>query len=285
MPADFQTASATCALGATLSWGLSDFVGGYASRRANAFLLTTLTHVSGTTLMTLLALHFHAPFPGRHSILWAAIAGLFGGFALAIFYRALAKGNMGLTAPVAAVLGAAIPTMFATVTEGMPGPVPVAGFFLAGIGIWLISRVEDSTAVPEGIGSALLAGLGFAAYFLCIKQAGEGSIFWLAAVSRFVSFFVTGAIVVATRQYKPMNLTGVGWAIGAGMLDSSGTAMFIRASQVGRLDTAVVISSLYPVVTVLLARIFLRERFSRWRFVGLVASLLAVPMIAWVTAP
>ncbi len=96
---------------------------------------------------------------------------------------------------------------------------------------------------------------------------------------------MTGAIVVATRQYKPMNLTGVGWAIGAGMLDSSGTAMFIRASQVGRLDTAVVISSLYPVVTVLLARIFLGERFSRWRFVGLVAALLAVPMIAWVTAP
>ena len=101
--------------------------------------------------MTLLALRFHAPFPGRHSILWAAIAGLFGGFALAIFYRALAKGNMGLTAPVAAVLGAAIPTMFATVTEGMPGPVPVSGFFLAGIGIWLISRVEDSAAAPRGL--------------------------------------------------------------------------------------------------------------------------------------
>jgi drug/metabolite transporter (DMT)-like permease len=285
MPADFQIASATCALGATLSWGLSDFVGGYASRRANAFLLTTLTHVSGTTLMTLLALRFHASFPGRHSVLWAAVAGLFGGFALAIFYRALSTGNMGLTAPVAAVLGAAIPTVFAIFTEGMPGAIPVGGFILAGIGIWLISRADNSSAAPQGIGGALLAGFGFAAYFLCIKQAGAASIFWLAAVSRFVSFFVTGAIVLATRQFRPMNLAGVGWAIGAGMLDSSGTALFIRASQTGRLDSAVVISSLYPVVTVLLARIFLRERFSRWRFVGLVASLLAVPMIAWVTAP
>jgi drug/metabolite transporter (DMT)-like permease len=270
------------ALAATFAWGLSDFVGGYASRRANAFLLTTITHVSGTTSMALLALRYHSALPDRQSLMWAMTAGLFGGVALAVFYRALSAGNMGLTAPVAAVLGAAIPTAFGIFTEGLPGPVPIAGFVLAGAGIWLISRPVGPAGRPEGIRMAVLAGIGFAGYFLCIKQAGNGSVFWLVSFSRLVSFFTTGAIVLAARQFKPMDLTGVAWGLGAGVVDSSGSALFILATQRGRLDTAVVISSLYPAVTVLLARLFLREHFSRWRFAGLLAALLAVPMIAWV---
>ena len=275
----------TAALAATFAWGLSDFVGGYASRRANAFLLTTISHVSGTALMVLLALRFHSSFPTKHTLTWAMVAGLFGGVALAVFYRALSTGNMGLTAPVAAVLGAAIPTVFGIFTEGMPGLVPIAGFLLAGVGIWLISRPEGPAGRPEGIGTAVLAGIGFAGYFLCIKQAGTASVFWLAATSRSVSFLTTGTLVLVARQFKPMDLTVVAWGLAAGVLDISGSALFILASQTGRLDAAVVISSLYPAVTVLLARLFLREHFSRLKLAGLVAALLAVPMIAWVGGP
>lgn len=272
------------ALSATCAWGLSDFIGGFASRRANAFLLTTITHVSATTLMTVLALRTHADFPNRHSLTWAAIAGLFGGVALAVFYRALSMGNMGLTAPVAAVLGAGIPAIFGIVTEGMPGVIPITGFVLAGSGIWLISRTEATSGTPRGISGALLAGLGFAGYYLSIHRAGNANIFWLAGITRSVSLVVTGLIVLAAAQFRPMDRTGVLFAIVTGMIDVTGTTMFIRSSQLGRLDVAVVISSLYPVITVLLARIFLKEHFSRWRMVGLVASLVAVPMIAWVGA-
>jgi drug/metabolite transporter (DMT)-like permease len=275
-----QFVPAASALAATFAWGLSDFIGGYASRRANAFLLTTITHVSGTTLMVLLALRFHSSFPS-HGLAWATAAGLFGGVALAIFYRVLAAGNMGLSAPVAALLGAAVPTAFGIWTEGVPGPVPVAGFLLAGIGIWLISRSEGAAGRPKGIGTAVLAGLGFAGYFLCIKEAGNGSVFWLAATSRSVSFLTTGAIVLATRQFKPMDRTGVAWGLLLGVLDIAGSALFIRASQIGRLDAAVLISSLYPAITVLLARLVLKEHFSRWKLIGMLAALLAVPMIAW----
>jgi len=284
MPTPAQLAPAL-ALSATCAWGVSDFIGGFASRRSNAFLLTTITHVSGTTLMTLLALRTHAAFPDRHAVTWAAIAGLIGGVALAVFYRALAMGNMGLTAPVAAVLGAAIPAVFGIYTEGMPGVIPVTGFILAGLGIWLISRTERVSGTPRGIGGALVAGLGFAFYYLSIHQTGNANIFWLAGISRAVSFVVNGAIVLIGAQFRPLDRVGVLLAVFAGFLDSSGTAFFIRASQLGRLDATVVISSLYPVITVLLAWMFLKEQFSRWRFVGLVASLLAVPMIAWVAVP
>lgn len=278
-----QTVSLLCALGATLMWGISDFVGGYAARRANAFLLTMLTHVSGMSLMTVLALQFHSPFPQAHSLKWAVAAGLFGGVGLAVFYRALSEGNMGLTAPVAAVLGAAIPTVIGIFVDGMPGPVPIAGFAVAAIGIWLISRGEGDAGRPEGIGLAVIAGAGFAGYFLCVKGAGSGSALWLAATSKAVSFVATGLIVLVARQFKPMDWTGVAWGIFAGIVDSTGSSLFIRGSQAGRLDTAVVISSLYPAITVLLARIFLRESFSRWKVVGLIAALLAVPMVAWVS--
>jgi drug/metabolite transporter (DMT)-like permease len=276
----YQLVPATSALAATFAWGMSDFVGGFASRKANAYLLTTITHLSGTALMLLLALLFHSSFPGRQNLQWAVGAGLFGGFALAVFYRTLSQGNMGLTAPVAAVLGAGIPTAFGFFTQGLPGAVPIAGFLLAGIGIWLISRSEGDVGHPKGIGTAVVAGIGFAGYFLCIHQAGNGSVFWLAGTSRFVSLLTTGAIVLVTRQFGPMDSKGVFYGLGAGVLDITGSAMFILASQRGRLDAAVVISSLYPAITVLLARLFLKEHFSRWRIVGMIAALLAVPMVA-----
>src|SRR5579864_5759658 len=136
-PALIPTSFSLCAI---FSWGTSDFLGGYAARRANAFLLTTVAHASGLLLMIALALANHSARPARSGIEWALAAGLSGGGALAIFYRALSTGRMGLTAPVAAVLGAAIPTAVNIVTEGPPGMVPIVGFVLAGIGILLISR-------------------------------------------------------------------------------------------------------------------------------------------------
>ncbi len=267
-------------LAAVFSWGTSDFVGGYGSRRANAFVLTAVAHISGLALMAGVALATHSPFPSRTAIAWSLLAGLSGGGALAIFYRALATGRMGLTAPVAAVLGAAIPTVFGIFREGLPQPAQVTGFVLAAVGIWLISRTEDDSP-PEGIGMAALAGVGFAGFYLCIKQAGDGSAFWTAATSKVASFTLTGIIVLIGRSVRQIDQRGVALGILAGCLDIIGSVLFIRASQTGRLDAAVVLSSLYPAITVLLARLILKEHFTRWKALGMAAALLAVPMIAW----
>src|SRR6202521_2045924 len=102
-------------------WGASDFLGGVGARRANAFLFTAIVHISGMVLMGALALMTHAPFPGNASLIWSLMAGSVGGIALALFYRSLASGNMGLIAPLAAVLGAAIPTIVTAFAEGFPG--------------------------------------------------------------------------------------------------------------------------------------------------------------------
>jgi drug/metabolite transporter (DMT)-like permease len=279
-----QFAPAAYSVTAVFLWGAADFSGGIGSRRANAFVLTAFSHICAFALMFAIALGQRDAFPAGASIAWALLAGAVGGFSLAIFYRALASGQMGLTAPIAALLGAAIPTMVDVALQGAPSRWTIAGFALAILAIWLITRPEpsgakDSSARPAGIGMAALAGVGFAGFYLCIHQA-SGSPAGIAAISRIGSFAATAVAVVVTRA--PLRLDRPRAALGmlAGFLDIIASALFIFASQRGRLDEAVVITSLYPAVTVLLARLILKEHFSRWKFVGLLAALAAVPLIA-----
>lgn len=271
LPVGFSLAAALC-------WGTSDFSGGFASRRSDSFLITPLAHGSGLLLMLVLTFFAHPSLPPISSRIWACAAGASGGLALLIFYRALSKG-MGLTAPVAAVLGAAIPAAFTMITHGLPGKLGLAGFLLAGIGIWLISR-PDGTGNDRSVFMAILAGIGFAGFFLCISHTGESSPLWSAVFSRLASFLLVGTIAVLRRGKRPLFRSDATLALFAGCLDVTGTALFIRANQTGRLDSAVVVSSLYPVLTVLLAWFFLKEQFTRWKTVGIIAAVAAVPLIA-----
>jgi len=273
-------------------WGTADFAGGYGSRRTNAFVLTAFAHICAFAVMLGVALVQNGAFPDHASVLWALAAGAIGGFALALFYRALASGQMGLSAPIAAMLSAGIPTLVDIALEGAPSRWTVGGIVLAIVAIWLITRPEsaggqgrdnhrenDLSGRPQGVAMAALAGVGFAGFYLCIHQA-TGSPAWIAVIARVASFVVTAVAVMATRA--PLKIDRMGAVLGvlAGVFDISANVLFIYASHLGRLDEAVVITSLYPAMTVVLARVFLKEHFSRWRLIGLLAALAAVPMIA-----
>ncbi|HLV87115.1 MAG TPA: EamA family transporter [Candidatus Sulfotelmatobacter sp.] len=284
MQSPSQFSPAALSIVAVFLWGAADFSGGCGSRRANAFVVTAFSHVCAFVWMFAIALLIPGEFPSRTSSLWAIAAGAVGGFSLAIFYRALASGQMGLTAPIAALMGAAIPTLADIAMEGAPSRWTIAGFVLAILAIWLITRPETSetsqgSGQPKGVAAAALAGVGFAGFFLCIHQA-HGSPVWVAVVSRIGSFTATAIAVAATRAPLALPPRSLALGVMAGVLDITASALFILASQHGRLDEAVVITSLYPAFTVLLARIFLKEHFSRWRFVGLLAALAAVPLIS-----
>jgi drug/metabolite transporter (DMT)-like permease len=284
VPFFLPSTPAAYSIGAVFLWGASDFSGGYGVRRANAFVFTAFSHFCAFSLMLLISLGQHAPLPSRASILWSVLAGLLGGVALALFYRALASGQMGLAAPTAALIGAAIPTLADIALEGAPSRWSIVGFVLAVLAIWLITRPEpqgnnDETGHPKGVAMAALAGVGFAAFYICMHQT-TGSPIFVAAIGRIASFVATAVVVIATGAPLVMELPSIGIAMLAGFLDISGSALYIYASQRGRLDEAVVITSLYPAITVLLARIILKEHFSRWKFIGLLAALAAVPMIA-----
>ncbi len=275
-----QLVATAFGLSAVFAWGTSDFIGGFASKRSDAFVVTLLAHASGFTLMTILAEMTHAPLPARSSQLWAFAAGALGGTALAVFYGVLASGKMGLIAPVPAVVGAAIHMVFSIFTQGLPGFLPMVGFLLAGVGIWLISRSEHGTGTIEGLPLALLAGVGFAGFFLCISRTGQSDALWSASESRVGSLILVGIVVLLRPGRRLLTWRSAAWGLMAGCLDSTGTFLFIRAQQSGRLDSAVVLASLYPAVTVLLARLVLKERFTHWKAIGMLAALAAVPLIA-----
>ncbi len=271
--------SAAFSLATILCWGSADFIGGMAAKTTDSFLVAALAHASGFAVMSLVALLAQASFPSTGSIMWALAAGASGGVALAIFYRALASGHMGLNAPVAALLAAAIPVAFAFTVEGIPHPVQVAGFVLAGLGIWFISKPDHLTGRPKGLGLAVVAGLGFAGFFLCINQTGNSSALWSAAFSRCTALLLVAVILAVKRARGPVATRFAGLGLLAGVLDVSGTAFFIRADQTGRLDASVVLCSLYPMITVLLAICFLKERFTRIKLAGIAAAIVAVPLI------
>lgn len=275
-----QYIPAAYSLAAVGVWGTSDFLGGVGARRVSAVLFTAIVHISGLVAVAAIALMTHAPFLSGASVVWALASGVVGGSALVLFYCALASGNMGLVAPVSAVLSAVIPSVVAAFAGGLPGRRHLLGFIFAIIGVWLISRTESGSERPKGLGMAVLSGIGFAGFYLCAHQAGNGSPLWIAVVSRCGAFAVTGSIVLFGRYFRAVPAPVWAIAIVAGILDVAGSVVFIRAAQIGRLDAAVVISSLYPAITVVLARIFLREHFSRVRTIGMVAALVAVPMIA-----
>src|SRR5271156_2914938 len=126
-----QYIPAAYSLAAVGVWGTSDFLGGVGARRVSAVLFTAIVHISGLVVVAVIALMTHAAFLSGTSVVWALISGVVGGSALVLFYRSLASGNMGLVAPVSAVLSAAIPSVVTAFAAGFPGRRHIFGFILA----------------------------------------------------------------------------------------------------------------------------------------------------------
>ncbi|MBZ5647128.1 MAG: DMT family transporter [Acidobacteriia bacterium] len=271
-------ASAAFGLASAAAFGTADFSGGIASKRAQVFGVLTVARACGLTLMLALAWITHEHLPSTRALLWACAAGFVGGLALPALYRALAIGKMGIAAPVTSVLSAALPVVVAALTEGLPHMLQICGLVLALIALWFISRPEGKIR-PQGLGLALFAGLGFGSFLVFMRQASAEATYWPLAAALATSLILAAIILIAQRGSLP----GVGVlpvVLAAGLLDTFGNFFFILASQRGRLDVAAVLSSLYPAVTVLLARLLLKERITRIQTAGMTAALIAVPLIA-----
>ncbi|HVO68787.1 MAG TPA: DMT family transporter [Aggregatilineaceae bacterium] len=267
-------------LAASLSWGTSDFSGGLAAKRIHIFGVMTISYGLGVVLLVVLVVARSEPLTLSADLAWAAAAGMAGAAGLAAQYRALAVGRMGIAAPTAAALSAMIPVLFSAVVEGLPGSPRIAGFILAIIGVWFLSRSAVAGEPRNGLGLAVVAGIGFGLFFVLMDQVRTGAVFWPLVSARAVSFVVVLGIALASRQKWQPEVTGLPVVLLAGALDVGGNIFFLLAAQAGRLDVASVLSSLYPAVTVLLARMVLHERLTRTQGIGVVAALIAVLLIA-----
>jgi drug/metabolite transporter (DMT)-like permease len=224
------------------------------------------------------------PVPGPESLAWAAAAGVAGIVALAAFYQALAIGRMGIVAPVAGVLGASIPVVVGIVGQGLPSALQAVGIVLAVASVALVSRPGDQPAGPNdrrALALAIAAGVGFALFITFMARAGDASVPWLVSASRASAVALMTVVVLAVRT-RP-SLGPRAWlplAAVAGVFDVVGNGLFVAAVQTGRLDIAAVTSSLYPIATVILARVVLGERFAHVHVVGIAVAVAAIVCIA-----
>jgi len=265
-----------------LSWGSGDFNGGLATKRLGVLHVLTVVHGVGLVLTLLLALLTRQALPPTAELALAAGAGVIGLVSLGALYRGLAEGQMGIAAPVSSVLSAALPLIFSIVVRGtQPDSAQQIGFAVALVAIVLISLASGKIEGTSGLGMAVTAGIGFGIYFILMSFIQSDSVYWLAAVSRALTFGMLLMIVIRQRRIlvPPNGLTGVMLLL-AGVLDVFGNIFFLLSAQSGRLDIAAVVVALYPAVTIVLAAGLLKERMSRLQVLGVVLALGAVALIA-----
>ena len=270
---------------ASLGWGLGDFGGGLASRRAPVLgVLIGSQLASLAAAVPLLALA-HEPAMLPLDLVISFAGGLLGASGLALLYRGLSVGRMGVVAPVAAVLTAALPVAFGFLTEGVPSVVAIGGIACAVVSVILVSRAPSTPdGRPSGIWYAVGAGVIFAAFTIAASGLSDGLILSPVVVIRVVSVLTIASWLVLRRA--PWRVGRGLWPalVVIGVLDMSATAAYLGAIAIGPLAIAAILASLYPVVTTILAALVLRERISRVHAVGIAAAGAAVVLIAGASA-
>lgn len=270
-------------LAASVSWGLADFIGGTKSRALD--LLAVLVVSQGVALVVLLVAvlgRAEGP-PAGESLAYAAAAGGAGIVGLAALYRGLAVGAMAVVAPIAA-LGAGIPVVVGIATGDRPGAVAVAGIALALAGVALAAREEAPEAggarLAVGVGLAVVAAIGIGLFLLGMDVAADADVLWALLIARLTSVALLCAAVWVARPDMAATRPHLGAVAAIGLLDLSANGLFALAATEGLVSVASVCSSLYPVVTILLARSILDERVRPAQAAGIALVMLGVVGIA-----
>ena len=282
------------ALGAALAYGVADFLGGAASRSSTALrVLTWGVPVGLAVLLVSASLTGGEPAPGPSAR--GFCAGLAGGIGLMTFYRALARGPMNVVAPVSALAAAVLPVIVGVVRgERLDASVAV-GVVLCLVAIGLVSMEAGDGATATADGSRRLvdsgpvmagvSGICFGTFFVLLKAAGDSTGLWPIVGARVgnLAVVVVALLFLAVRGADlgpPLpRRTLVGLAMLAGGLDAAANVLYFLAAHSGLLSLAAVLTSLYPAITVLLARITYRERLRTVQQLGMAVAVAGVALV------
>ena len=297
------------ALAAAALYGTADFLGGVASRRASAFTVLALTVPAGAVVMVLAALlgqlsgGLGTPVTagGWNAIGWAAASGVCGAAGLIAFYAGFATAPISVVAPVAALVSAVLPVGVAIAGGERLGVPVITGGMICLAAIVLVSaqpaeraggRPGDGRAAGGrcrggwlsqrllAVGYGVAAGAGFGLFFLFLKEAGQSGVLWPVAISRSAGTVVAIGIALATRTRPRFGRGGItGIALISGAIDAAANVCYVLATRAGLFGLAVVITSLYPGITVLLARLLLGERMRHLQQAGLLLAAAGVVLV------
>jgi drug/metabolite transporter (DMT)-like permease len=275
--------AASLALGGAVCWGVGDFLGGLASRRMAVLAVLAISQAIGLAGVLLWVIVAQEAVPGVEELLPAVAAGVAGLVGLAALYRGLAVGAMGIVAPISAA--SPLVGLTADAVQGtFPAALQLLGIALVLVGIATLSRESSSSVggsrVASGVGLALVAALGFGLFVVGLDAGSDESAAWAVVTARAtsVSIAVVVALVLSTSLRAPRGTWPL--LVGIGVGDTLANVLVAVASTRGSVGIVAVLSALYPIVTVLLARLFLDERLTRPKRVGGVVAISGAVLVA-----
>jgi len=277
---------AVVALGAisALSWGTSDFAGGLVSRAVGSLTTAVTAQAIGLVAIAFGAVVAAESAPDQAELIWSLAAGVGGAVAIASFYRALAGGEMALVAPVTGAIGAGAPVAFSFALGERVAPLQAVGIGCALAAVVVVSIGTRTGATPwRLLPLVIAAGLGFAFFYVAMDRATalSGHVWMPLLVARATAVALLVLLAAATRAVSLRSAaTRLGLLVLVGLGDVGGSLFFILANAHGPLSIAVVLSSLYPVTTAVLAWLILGERLRPPQLVGAGLALAGIVLIA-----
>jgi drug/metabolite transporter (DMT)-like permease len=271
------------ALASAVVYGASDFLGGLASRRTSVFGVVAMSQLVGLGALLALLPWLGGPVSGA-DLAWGAASGLAGAAGLVVFFRTLAGGVMSVVAPVTAVTAAAVPVLVGLLGGETIGTSAAVGIALALLAVVLVSAEGGLSALraarPAALAPALLAGSMFGLFFVLLDRTSSDAGLTPLVTARLASVGLVVAIALAGRQSLPVTRAALPLVAVSGVGDMTANALFLLATQAdGQLAITGVLASLYPVSTVVLAQVVLRERLVGAQVTGLLAAAAAVVLI------
>jgi drug/metabolite transporter (DMT)-like permease len=294
------------ALPSAVMYGIADFTGGLAARRASVLVVTAVAQAAGLVSL-LLVIGLVAGRPSVAAFGFGALAGVAGVSGLLLYLKALAVGPMGVVAPLSAVVSAGLPLAVGLFGGERLGPVAVLAVAVALVAILLATTgTRNDRAASTGVLLGLAAGVGFGMFFVGVDAAPDDSGLWPLLGGRLASVTLLAVLVLRHHLPLPTRTRAASLAPAAGessvstrrdarsgtralvvvlmvvsgVFDTSANVLFLVATRMGDLGISAVVVSLYPVVVVLLARIVLGERLTRTQLLSAALALTASALLA-----
>jgi uncharacterized membrane protein len=266
-----------------LFFGTGDFCGGLSAKRATVLQVVAGSHAVGLLGVTVAAFLLADEFSVR-AMLLGATGGVFGGIGVAFLYRRLAVGPMAVVAPITAITSAAVPALWGTLRGDALSALARMGVLVALVAIGLVSSSTDGAPgriSPRVIGESLLAGVGFGMFFIFLDATEAVDAPWPVVGARLVTVVgIFTFMMASSRRLVPPARSAIGLIVLTGVFDTGSNVTFLYATNSGALTIVAVLSSLYPIATVLLARAVLLERMTRTQLTGFASALVATVLIA-----
>jgi drug/metabolite transporter (DMT)-like permease len=268
------------ALASALSFGMSDFTGGLAARRASALVVTIGAQISGLLILVPALLVLSGAISGR-ALGLGSVAGLLGAGGLVLYLRCMAVGPMGVVSPLAALVGVAVPVAWGVAISGeVLRPVEVVGILLGAVAVGCVAYVRGRVRLTDARGPllALAAGAAFGGFFVALDATPPDSGLWPLLGARFAGIGLLAVLLLYARRSVPDPKTSR-LILASGVLDMAANVLFLLATRADLLSLSALLASLYPVIVVVLARQLLAERLTRLQSVGVTAALVATALI------